>query len=238
MKIAIIGYGKMGQKIAQLAKSQGHEVVLTINIDNTSDLTVENLQKADVAIEFSTPSTAFDNIKTCLKSGTPVVSGTTAWLDKLDEAKNIANQNNTGLFYASNFSIGVNITFAINKYLAKVMNRFPQYDVTLHEVHHTQKLDSPSGTAITLAEGILENMERKDSWTHDEAKSAKELTVTAQRFNPSPGTHTILYHNLIDQIELKHTAHSRDGFAQGAIDAAAYMIGKKGFHNMENLLAL
>lgn len=236
MKIAIIGYGKMGKTIERLAEAKGHEIVLKINIDNIEEFTTENLKKADVAIEFSRPESAFENIKKCLEAGLPIVSGTTAWLDKLDKAKAICTENDGGFMYASNFSIGVNIFFEVNNYLAKMMNPQPQYEPSLHEIHHTQKLDAPSGTGITLAEGVLNHIDRKENWVNRKTEKPTELALTSERIDPAPGTHAITYSSAIDTIEIKHTAHSREGFASGAILAAEWMIGKKGYFTMRDLL--
>ncbi len=236
MKIAIIGYGKMGKTIEKLAKVQGHEIVLRIGIDNLEDFTTENLQQADVAIEFTQPESAFNNVTKCLKAGIPVVCGTTAWLDKLPEAQQVCIESNTAFLYASNFSIGVNIFFEVNRFLAKMMDGQPQYEPFLNEIHHTQKLDSPSGTGITLAEGILENITRKSKWVNHLAETSESLTLTSERIDNVPGTHSIGYQSVIDTIEIKHTAHSREGFASGAILAANWLIGKKGFFNMRQLL--
>lgn len=236
MKIAIIGYGKMGKIIDRLATQKGHEIVLKINRSNLNEFTNENLKKADVAIEFSNPESAFGNIKQCLEASVPVVSGTTAWLDKLDEAKSICQKNKSALLYASNFSIGVNIFFAINKQLAKMMNPHHIYNVSMEEIHHTQKLDAPSGTGITLAEGILENIDRKHQWINEPENSTTDLSIISKRIDPSPGTHQINYDSKIDSIELKHTAHSREGFASGAILAAEWIVGKEGYFEMNDIL--
>ena len=236
MKIAIIGYGKMGKTIERLAVEKEHEIVLKVNAENLEEFTSDNLQKADVAIEFSYPESAFDNIVKCLESNLPVVSGTTAWLDKLDEAKSICAKQNGAFMYASNFSIGVNIFFEVNQYLAKMMNPQPQYEPSLHEIHHTQKLDAPSGTGITLAEGVLENIDRKNNWVNRTSENPVELALTSERIDPAPGTHSVAYTSDIDTIEIKHTAHSREGFASGAILAAEWIIGKKGFFTMRDLL--
>lgn len=236
MKIAIIGYGRMGKTIERLAIEQGHEVVLKINIDNIEEFTTENLQKAEVAIEFSQPESAFSNIEKCLKAGIPTVSGTTAWLDKLPEAKKICAESNGAFLYASNFSIGVNIFFEVNRYLAKMMNKQPQYEPTLNEIHHTKKLDAPSGTGITLAEGVLNNIERKSHWVNRDTETQEELALTSERIDDVPGTHSIDYSCGVDTIEIKHTAHTREGFANGAILAANWLIGKQGYFTMKDLL--
>lgn len=241
MKIGILGFGKMGRTIERLALDAGHEIVLKIDSQNKSDLTDENLRKADVAIEFSRPETAFENISACLRAGVPVVAGTTAWLDKLEEARKMCEETGGAFFYASNFSIGVNIFFAVNRYLAALMHQQPQYDVQMEEVHHTQKLDHPSGTAITLAEGILKNITRKSSWAAslNEPKTglkSSELSIVSKRTDPAPGTHIVTWASGIDTIELSHTAHAREGFAAGALAAAEWLIGKKGTFEMKDML--
>lgn len=236
MKIALIGYGKMGKAIEQIALNQGHEVVLRIDVDNIEDFNPENLQKADVAIEFTRPETAFENLKKCIAAGVPVVVGTTGWLQHLAEAEAWCAQHNGALFHSSNYSIGVNVFFAVNRFLAQMMNHFPQYEVKMAETHHTQKLDAPSGTAITLAEGILGQMERKKRWVNEKAQAGEELSILSYRVDPAPGTHEIYYDSPIDTIEIRHTAHSREGFASGAVQAAAWLVGKKGVFGMTDLL--
>ncbi len=236
MKIALIGYGKMGKTIDQLAQEAGHEVVLRIDVGNHQDLNAESLVEADVAIEFSRPESAFHNIVSCLENGVPVVSGTTGWLDRLEEAKQLVEKYQGGLFYASNYSIGVNIFFAVNKYLAKLMKRYEQYDISMEEIHHTQKLDAPSGTAITLAEGILGELQHKKTWVNEPSQAVEELPIISKRIDKVPGTHTISYECPIDNITITHTAHSREGFARGALAAAEWMVGKQGFYGMEDML--
>lgn len=241
MKIAMIGYGKMGRTIERLAAAEGHEMILKINADNIDEFTAENLQKADVAIEFSQPDSAYDNIMTCLKAGLPVVSGTTAWLDRYQEVANWCQENNGAFFYASNFSIGVNIFFELNKHLAKIMNAHKNYQVDMEEIHHTQKLDAPSGTAVTLAEGILEKIDRFQCFELEEENKAIAnncIPITAKRIGNTPGTHVIQYHSDIDELEIKHTAKGREGFASGAIMAAHWLIGKQGVFGMSDLLQL
>lgn len=236
MKIALIGYGKMGKTIDQLAQAAGHEVVLRIDVNNSADLDMTALASADVAIEFTRPESAFNNIVTCLENGVPVVSGTTGWLDRLEEAKQLVEKYQGGLFYASNYSIGVNIFFAVNKYLAKLMKRYDQYDINMEEIHHTQKLDAPSGTAITLAEGIMEALPHKTGWVNEPTDKAEELPIISKRIDKVPGTHEISYESAIDNITITHTAHSREGFAKGALAAAEWMVGKQGFYGMEDML--
>jgi len=236
MKIALIGYGKMGKTIDQLAQAAGHEVVLRIDVSNSTDLNRSALASADVAIEFTRPESAFNNIVTCLENGVPVVSGTTGWLDRLEEAKQLVEKYQGGLFYASNYSIGVNIFFAVNKYLAKLMKRYDQYNISMEEIHHTQKLDAPSGTAITLAEGIMEVLPRKTGWVNEPTDKKEELPIISKRIDKVPGTHGISYESTIDNISITHTAHSREGFAKGALAAAEWMVGKQGFYGMEDML--
>ncbi len=236
MNIAIIGYGKMGKTIEQLALSKGHEIKLVIDHDNFADLNTANLQNIDVAIEFSNPEAAFDNILKVIKSGTPVVSGTTGWLDKMEDIKTLCSEHNGAFFYASNYSIGVNIFFEINRQLSKMMNNFPDYQVSIEEIHHTQKLDAPSGTAITLANGILTNVDRKNSWINEASTDANQLPIISKRIDKVPGTHSISYESSIDTIDIKHTAHSRIGFVEGAIKAAEWIIGKKGCFGMKDML--
>lgn len=238
MKIALIGYGKMGKAIHEIAKQRGHEVVLIIDLDNAQDRTVENIRKADVVIEFTTPHTAFDNVTFCLTNQVPIVCGSTGWLARLEEAKQIAAAHKTGLIVASNFSVGVNIFFEVNKRLAQLMSHQSSYDVTMKEIHHTQKKDAPSGTAITLAEQILQEVTRKQKWVNEEAKSPDELSIISERIDPAPGTHSICYSSEVDDIEIIHTAHNRTGFALGAVLAAEFLKGKEGFFGMKEVLNL
>lgn len=238
MKIALIGYGKMGKEIEKIALAKGHEIVLKISTHDLADFTVENIKRADVCIEFSTPDTAFQNIKKCLESGVPVVCGTTAWLTQLEEAKSLCIKNNTAFLYASNFSIGVNLFFALNKHLAKLMQVHTEYNVQIEEIHHTQKKDAPSGTAVTLAEGILENSHIKKSWINTEGNNPTELSILSKRIDPAPGTHTITYSSSIDDISITHTAHNRQGFATGALLAAEFLVGKKGVFEISDVLGM
>lgn len=239
MRIAIIGYGKMGHMIEELATGRGHEIVLRINIENTEDFTEENSKKVDVAIEFTGPQTAHDNVKKCIDFGIPVVSGSTGWNVKLAELKEFAKQKNASLLHTSNFSIGVNIFFEINKLLAKLMSVHPEYDVTLKEIHHTAKLDAPSGTAVSLAEQVLKNIPRKTNWVKNhESEKKEELIITSERIDPAPGTHFVKYSSEIDDIEIIHTAHNRKGFALGAVLAAEYIWDKKGVFSMQEVLGL
>ena len=235
MKIALIGYGKMGKTIEQIALQRGHQIVSIIDINNTADFDSEAFRSAVVAIEFTTPATALNNYMRCFAANVPVVSGTTGWLDHLDEVKAKCEQEGKTFFYASNFSVGVNIFFALNRYLAKVMNNFPAYDVRMTEVHHIHKLDAPSGTAITLAEGILEQIDRKERWTLETAEQPTDLPIHAIREGEVPGIHEIVYESEADTISIKHDAKSRAGFALGAVIAAEFTAGKKGFLGMNDL---
>lgn len=238
MKIALIGYGKMGHAIEEIALQRGHEIVLKVGIENVQDNTIDNIRKADVAIEFTGPEIAFDNVIKCLEAGVPVVSGSTGWLQRFEEAKTCCNKKEGALLYASNFSVGVNIFFAINKKLAEMMAPHKEYDVMLTEIHHTQKKDAPSGTAITLAESILQSIEQKKKWVNEQSKSPEELQIISERIDPAPGTHTITYTSDIDDIEIKHTAHNRKGFATGAVLAAEFLHNKKGIYSMSDVLGL
>jgi 4-hydroxy-tetrahydrodipicolinate reductase len=237
MKFALIGYGKMGHAIEQIALQKGHEIVLKVNIDNLEDFTDANLKKADVAIEFSHPESAFENVTKCLEHGLPVVCGTTGWLHQYDEAKKICETHHSALLVASNFSIGVNIFFEVNKRLAELMVAH-DYEVSMEEIHHTQKKDAPSGTAITLAEQILEKLSRKKKWVNHLSDNPEELEIISERIDPAPGTHKVKYSSSVDDIEIIHTAHNRQGFAAGAVLAAEYIAGKKGIFTMKDVLGL
>lgn len=228
----------MGHAIEEIAVKKGHEVVLKINIDNVDDMTQENLQKADVAIEFTGPDSAVENITKCFEAGVPVVSGSTGWLNKWDAVKNECIEKDAALLYASNFSIGVNLFFELNTYLSKLMKDYDEYDVQMEEIHHTQKRDAPSGTAITLAEQILENITRKKVWVNRRESTPEELEIISERIDPAPGTHKVKYTSSIDDIEIIHTAHNRVGFAGGAVKAAEFLVGKKGIYNMKDVLGL
>ncbi len=232
MKVALLGYGRMGQAIEKIAVERGHEIVIRKDLE---PLEVD-LGTADVAIDFSHPDAAFENIKACLEAGVPVVSGTTGWLDQFEEAKDLCSQVGGAFLYASNFSIGVNLFFNLNAYLARLMRPLKDYDVELEETHHVHKLDAPSGTAISLAEGILEES-NKNGWSLERG-SEKELFIGVKREGEVPGTHRIEYSSEIDSIEIKHTAHSRTGFALGAVVAAEWLPGKKGVFNMKDVLEL
>lgn len=245
MKIALLGYGKMGKIIEKIALDRKHEIVLKIDYDNQDQLTTENLQKADVAIEFSTPATVLNNIAACFKAGVPIVVGATGWYEKLPELKQQCAEGNNTMLYASNFSVGVNVFFYVNKVLAKMMNHYPYYDVQVEEIHHMQKMDSPSGTAITIAEGIIENLDSKKDWvnvlTADGAETtsdnlrADDLLIESFRIDSVPGTHTVIFDSEVDSIELKHTAHNRNGFALGAVMAAEWIQGKIGFYTVQDM---
>ena len=236
MNIAIIGYGKMGHEIEKICRERGHNIVCTIDVGEESKFDSEEFKNADVAIEFSSPESALNNYKRAFAGNVPVVSGTTGWLDNIDEVKQACENDGQTFFYASNFSLGVNILFAVNKYLAKIMNDFPEYKVQVDETHHIHKLDAPSGTAITIAEGILESLERKKQWELDKQTNDEDLQINAFRKNEVPGIHTIKYESEVDSIELTHDAKSRKGFALGAVVAAEFTVKNKGFLGMEDLL--
>jgi 4-hydroxy-tetrahydrodipicolinate reductase len=237
MKIALIGYGKMGKEIEQIAISRGHRISVIIDVNNLSDFDSEAFKSSDAAIEFTTPSEAYNNYLRCFKHHVPVVSGTTGWLDKINEIKGFCQQGET-FFYASNFSLGVNVFFAVNKYLASVMNRFPQYDVSMVEVHHTQKLDAPSGTAITLAEDIISKIERKNEWVNEPADNASQLFIKSEREGLVPGIHTIKYESDVDEIIIHHSLKNRKSLALGAVLAAEFVKNNKGFLGMEDMIKL
>jgi 4-hydroxy-tetrahydrodipicolinate reductase len=238
MKIALIGYGKMGKAIEEIAVSKGHEIVLKIGASNTSDFTKENIQKADVAIEFTGPHTAYENISKCIQWAVPVVCGSTGWLEHFEKAKKLCEENKGCLLYASNFSIGVNLFFEINKQVAALMEPYENYDVTMTETHHTEKKDAPSGTAISLAEQILAQIGRKKKWVNDSSSEASDLIIRSERIDPAPGTHTVSYESAIDSIEITHTAHTRKGFAGGALLAAEFANQKIGIFTMKDVLGL
>ncbi len=236
MKIAIIGYGKMGKEIEKIAVDRGHEIVLKIDITNPEDLSIRNLQKADVAIEFTIPTLAVNNYKLCFEAGIPVISGTTGWIDRKPEVLENCEKLNGTFFYASNFSLGVNIFFSLNKKLAALMANFDEYKIEMTEIHHTHKLDAPSGTAITLAEGIIENIPSKTKWVNQETENAAEIGIISERVGEVPGTHTIKYDSEVDYIEITHCAKNRKGLAFGAVLAAEFSNGKKGVLTMNDLL--
>ena len=238
MKIALIGYGKMGKEIEQIAISRGHSVVLKIDVDNQHDLTAQNLAQADVAIEFTSPASAIGNYRICFDAGVPVVSGTTGWLDQKPMVEKECQAKNGCFFYASNFSLGVYLFFELNKILARMMKPFPQYDVSMTEIHHTQKLDAPSGTAITLAEGILLENGSKKTWTNETPINKEELYIQSVRKDPYPGLHAIKYDSEVDYIEITHNAYNRKGLALGAVLAAEFSVGKTGVFTMSDMLKL
>ena len=236
MNIALLGYGKMGHAIEEIALQKGHQIVLRINDLNVEDLTKENIKKADVAIEFTNPESAASNILFCLDNNVPVVSGTTGWLSQLNIVEEKCKETKGAFLYASNFSIGVNIFFELNKKLAMLMKPHTNYEISLEEIHHTQKKDAPSGTAITLAEEIIQNSTQKNKWVNAETKNANELCIISKRLDEVPGTHSVKYTSSIDDIEIIHTAHNRQGFAQGAVLAAEYITDKKGIFSMKDVL--
>lgn len=239
MDIAIIGYGRMGKEIEAVALERGHQIVLKINQENLSAFTEANLRMADVAIEFSRPESAFENVSKCLTCHLPVVSGTTAWQSNLEQARQLCLEKETAFIHASNFSLGVNLFFELNQHLAKLMGTYPQYAVSLKETHHLEKKDKPSGTAITLAEQILELRKDKKAWVLEPEQTEENgIPVYAHREEGVPGTHEIVYRSVIDEIEIKHTAFSRKGFALGAVLAAEFIIDKKGCFSMKDVLGL
>lgn len=231
MKIALLGYGKMGQTIERIAIERGHEIVLKKDEFNT----FEGLNQADVAIDFSIPAVAVENISNAIYANVPVISGTTGWLDRYEEMVSLCNEKNGALISSSNFSLGVNLFFNLNEYLAKMMAKFESYFVEMEEIHHTQKLDAPSGTAISLAKGVIENS-NYTNWTLDSADN-NQIHIGVQRIEDVPGTHTVAYNSIVDSIEIKHTAHNREGFALGAVVAAEWIVGKKGVFTMKDVLA-
>ena len=232
MNILLVGYGKMGRIVEQTALRRGHSIAGRIDVDNAGDL---DHASADVAIEFSHPDAAFDNVRRCLERGIPVVCGTTGWVSRKAEIEKICAYHDGAFFYASNFSPGVNILFKVNEYLSRIMDSFPSYEISLDEIHHTEKKDAPSGTAITLAEGILRHVERKEKWTPG-GGGPEEIPITSSRIAQTPGTHVVKYSSPIDDIELKHTAHSREGFALGAVMVAEWLPGRKGSLSMDDFL--
>lgn len=232
MKIALLGYGKMGKVIEKIALERGHEIVLR---KDSSD-TFEGITKADIAIDFSVPTSAVSHISECLNQNVPVISGTTGWLENYDEMVHLCQEKNGSFIYASNFSLGVNIFFELNNYLAKMMKNLKDYNVSMEEIHHTQKLDAPSGTAISLANGIIENTDYVN-WTL-ENPTDNQIYIDAKRIENIPGTHSVFYDSKVDQIEIKHTAHSREGFALGSVIAAEWLIGKKGVFTMKDVLGI
>lgn len=233
MNIALLGYGKMGKVIEGIALERGHQIVLK----SSSNTTTLDLSNVDIAIDFSIPDAAVNNISTCLNNNVPVISGTTGWLDKYQDIEKICHKKNGAFIYSSNFSMGVNVFFELNKHLAKMMSQLKQYNVGIEEIHHTQKLDAPSGTAISLAEGIIENS-NKTSWALNDNTKNHQIPIVAKRIENVPGTHHINYSSSIDTIEIKHTAHNRNGFALGAVIASEWLLGKKGIYTMKDVLGL
>lgn len=236
MNIALFGYGKMGKEIEKLALERNHNVVLKVDENNINDLGQDDFMNVDVAIEFSVPQSAYGNINLCLDNHIPVVSGTTGWLDKLDKIIERCNNENKAFFYASNYSVGVNLFFKLNKYLAKMMNAFSDYNVEIEETHHTQKLDAPSGTAITLAETIIENIDKKENWVKKNASDEHSVAIKSFREGSVPGNHKIIYDSLFDKIVIEHDAKSRKGFALGAVLAAEFIVGKAGYYTMDDMI--
>ncbi|HPC26211.1 MAG TPA: 4-hydroxy-tetrahydrodipicolinate reductase [Paludibacteraceae bacterium] len=236
MKLALIGYGKMGKTIEKIARERGHKIVSIIDVNNLEDFDSENFRQADVAIEFTNFKSALDNYKKAFEHNIPVVSGTTGINDGLPLLKKEVEENGYTFLWSSNFSLGVNILLAVNKYLSNIMNQFSEYDVDITEIHHTQKLDVPSGTAITLAEGIIEKLNRKKKWVKDVQKNSDEIAIQSIRTDDVPGIHTVRYESQIDTIEITHNAKNRDGFAVGAVLAAEFLAGKKGWFTMADFL--
>lgn len=236
MKVAIIGYGKMGREIEQILVDRGHSVPLIIDIDNAADLCPEKLAEVDVAIEFTTPQTAYANLVKCIECSTPVVSGTTGWLNHFEDLKTLCAERKGGFFYASNYSLGVNLMFKINKQLAELMNRFEGYSVEVEEIHHIHKKDAPSGTAITIAEGLIENLSTKYGWVNDAAPAQDEIEIKSIREGEYPGTHTVTYESVDDVLELKHTIKNRRTLAFGAVIAAEFLCGKEGIYSMDDII--
>ncbi|MBL0743538.1 4-hydroxy-tetrahydrodipicolinate reductase [Chryseolinea lacunae] len=233
MNIILLGYGKMGKIIERIALERGHVVTARIDVDNSDAF---DTAEGDVAIEFSHPDAAFNNIRRCLSRQLPVVCGTTGWLARKPEIETLCRQQNSTFFYASNYSLGVNVFFKVNEFLAKLMNNFPQYDIRMDEVHHTEKRDAPSGTAITLAEGVMKHLTRKKSWVNDQTGKSEDLFIESFRIDQVPGTHVVKYESAIDDLEIKHIAHSREGFALGAVMVAEWLKDKKGVLGMDDFL--
>jgi 4-hydroxy-tetrahydrodipicolinate reductase len=236
MRIVLIGYGKMGKEIERIAIDRGHQIVSKIDIENSDDLISLTNKEIDVAIEFSNPVSAFSNIMKCIEKQIPIVSGTTGWLEKKTEVEKATKSFDSTFFYASNYSIGVNLFFKLNKQLAKLMQPHAGYDIYTNEIHHVEKKDSPSGTAITIAEGIMSQYPNKKKWVNNEIPGAEEIAIWSQRESTKPGTHTVKYISKVDQIEVTHEAFSREGFAIGAVIAAEWILGKKGVLGMDDML--
>jgi 4-hydroxy-tetrahydrodipicolinate reductase len=238
MKIALFGYGKMGREIEKTARERNHEVILVIDLDNQHEIRGDTLGKADVAIDFSTPSAAFTNILACFSAGVPIVCGTTGWLDRIEEVKELCRKQNRTFFYATNFSLGANILFALNRHLAGIMEKLPDYDVEMKEIHHIHKVDAPSGTAITLANDLLGILHRKQKWELDGASDDSVIKITALREGEVHGTHCITWDSDVDRIQISHEAKSRKGLALGALLAAEFVRDKKGVYSMEDLIRI
>lgn len=236
MNIALIGYGKMGKEIELIALSRGHKIVLKVDAANASTYSAKDLQQADAAIEFSSPKAAINNIYKCFEAEIPVIVGTTGWLSELEEVMERCLMKNQTLFYASNYSIGVNLFFQLNSWLAKLMNNYPGYHVSMEEIHHVHKVDSPSGTAITLANQLIEDLKMKDKWVNTSSENKNELEIISKRIDEVPGTHTVTYSSAVDEITISHIAHSRKGFALGAVIAAEWVLHKKGVFGMADLM--
>jgi len=236
MRIVLIGYGKMGKEIERIAIDRGHQIVSKIDIENSDDLISLTNKEIDVAIEFSNPVSAFSNIMKCIEKQIPIISGTTGWLEKKTEVEKATQSFDSTFFYASNYSIGVNLFFKLNKQLAKLMQPHAGYDIYTNEIHHVEKKDSPSGTAITIAEGIMSQYPNKKKWVNNEIPGAEEIAIWSQRESTKPGTHTVKYISKVDQIEVTHEAFSREGFALGAVIAAEWILGKKGVLGMDDML--
>ena len=226
----------MGKEVEAIALSRGHTIILKVSSENATTYSVEELKKADVAIEFSTPEAVVRNINKCFEASVPIIVGTTGWHKNLDEVIQKCNEKNQTLFHASNYSIGVNLFFKLNEYLAKLMNKYPDYNASMEEIHHVHKKDSPSGTAITLANKIVENLEKKLKWVNESASEENELEIVSKRIDEIPGTHTVTYGSEVDEISITHIAHSRKGFALGAVIAAEWTKGKKGIFGMDDLM--
>jgi len=238
LKIILIGYGRMGHEVEKMAEQRGHQVVMTIDQDNQDEMTPENLQKGEVAIEFSLPDAAYSNIMTCLQAGLPVVSGTTGWLEKMPRVREYCDHQGGAFFHAPNFNLGVNLFFKLNEYFARIMNDYSNYDVEVEETHHVHKVDAPSGTAKHLADLLLQALDRKKEWKKQTAENSSQLAVKSIREDEIPGIHRVMYHSDFDDIEIKHSAKSRAGFALGAVMAAEFLPGKQGVFSMDDLLNL
>lgn len=238
MNIAIIGYGKMGKEIEQIALDRGHTIQLKIDVENISEVKAEDFNEVDVAVEFSNPNSAYSNINLCFDHDIPVVSGTTGWLDDFEKTVERCKNEKKTFFYASNYSIGVNLFFKLNSYLAKIMNKFSAYDVRVEETHHTQKLDAPSGTAITITEELLNQLDRKSKWEQEAASDSDSIAVKSFREGKVPGNHKVTYESSFDKIMLEHNAKNRKGFALGALLAAEFIVGRKGYFTMNDMLEI